>query len=170
MKLISGYTLIILSQILAIIVTGCSVNYHLQKAIKKGYRCEEYADTIRIKTIDSFLIVAKDTVFWERYITTKDTVIKIKKEYVPKARYIERFDLKRFNDSLEHIRRIYSDSLRYALKKNKTHLKTDLKQQKVSKGKTFTDSMKFIAVSLFFLFLIVLLFKISRYLGLDNVR
>jgi hypothetical protein len=68
------------------------------------------------------------------------------------------------------MRRIYSDSLRYALKTNKTQLKTDLKQQKVKQGKTFTDTMKFVAVSLFFLLLIILLFKISKYLGLDDLK
>jgi hypothetical protein len=97
-------------------------------------------------------------------------VIQIQKEYIPKTRLIQRFDLKRFNDSLNYMRRIYSDSLRYALKTNKTQLKTDLKQQKVKQDKTFTDSMKFVAVSLFLLFLIILMFKISRYLGLNNVQ
>jgi hypothetical protein len=159
-----------LSLILAIIVTGCSANYHLNKAIKKGYRVEGFADTIRIQTIDSFPKIVHDSIVWEKFITTKDTVIHIQKEYIPKTRLIQRFDLKRFNDSLDYMRRIYSDSLRYALKTNKTQLKTDLKQQKVKQDKTFTDTMKFVAVSLFFLFLIILLFKISRYLGLNNVQ
>lgn len=160
----------ILSLIFAIFATGCSVNYHLNKAIKKGYRAEGFADTIRIQTIDSFPVIIHDSIVWTKFVTTKDTVIQIQKEYIPKTRLIQRFDLKRFNDSLDHIRTIYADSLRYALKTNKTQLKTDLKQQKVSKGKTFTDTFKFIAVSLFFLFLIILLFKISRYLGLNNVQ
>lgn len=163
MTKISGYILIFL-------LASCSVNYHLNKAIKKGYRCEEIADTIKIKSVDSFPVIIKDSIVWTKFITTKDTIIQVKKQYVPKTRYIERFDLKRFNDSLKHIRRIYSDSLRYALKTNKTYLKTDLKQQKVKTNKTFTDSMKFVAVSLFFLFLIVLLFKISKYLGLNNIQ
>lgn len=170
MKKISGYTLIILSQIFAIIATSCSVNYHINKAKKKGYRVEVSADTIRIQTIDSFPVIIKDSIVWTKFITTKDTVIKIQTEYLPKTRYIERFDLKRFKDSLKHYRTMYSDSLRYALKTDKTTLKTNLKHQKVSKGKTFTDSMKFIAIISFFIFLIVLLFKISRYLGLNNVN
>ena len=152
------------------LVAGCSVNYHINKAKKKGYRVDQVSDTIRIQTIDSFPVIFHDSIIWTKFITTKDTVIQIKKEYIPKTRIIERFDLKRFKDSLKHIRTIYSDSLRYALKTNKTQLKTDLKQQKVSKGKTFTDSMKFIAVILFLLFLIILLFKISRYLGLNDIK
>ena len=161
--------ILILSLISTILATSCSVNYHLNKAIKKGYKPEIY-DTIRINTIDSFPVIFHDSIVWTKFITTKDTVIKIQKEYIPKTRIIQRLDLKRFNDSLKHIRTIYSDSLRYALKTNKTQLKTDLKHQKVSKGKTFTDSMKFIAVILFLLFLIILMFKISKYFGLDKVN
>ena len=161
--------ILILSLISTIIATSCSVNYYLNKAIKKGYKPEVY-DTIKIQSIDSFPVIIHDSIVWTKFITTKDTVIQIQKEYIPKTRIIERFDLKRFKDSLKHIRTIYSDSLRYALKTNKTQLKTDLKKQKVSKGKTFTDSMKFIAVILFLLFLIILMFKISRYLGLNNVQ
>ena len=155
--------------ILILLLASCSANWHLNKAIKKGYHLPVY-DTIKISKLDSFPVIIKDSIVWEKYITQKDTVIQIQKEYIPKTRIIERFDLKRFKDSLNHIRSIYSDSLRYALKSKKTTNKTDLKKQRVSKGKTFTDTFKFIAVSLFFLFLIILLFKISRYLGLDNVR
>lgn len=155
--------------ILILILCSCSANWHFNKAIKKGYKAPVY-DTIRINTVDSFPVIIKDSIVWEKFITSKDTVIQIKKEYIPKTRIVQRFDLKRFNDSLEHIRSVYSDSLRYALKSKKTTLKTDLKQQKVSNGKTFTDTMKFVAVSLFLLLMIVLVFKISRYLGLDNLR
>jgi len=152
------------------LIAGCSVNYHIKKAKKKGYRVDQVSDTIRIQSVDSFPVIIHDSIVWTKFVTTKDTVIQIQKEYIPKTRIIERFDLKRFKDSLKHIRTIYSDSLRYALKTNKTQLKTDLKQQKVSKGKTFADSMKFIAVILFLLFLIILMFKISKYFGLDKVN
>lgn len=169
MKRLSTYNLI-LSLILSIFATGCSANYHLNKAIKKGYRVEGFADTIRIQTIDSFPVIMHDSIVWEKFVTTKDTVIQIQKEYIPKTRLIQRFDLKRFNDSLNYMRRIYSDSLRYALKTNKTQLKTGLKHQKIKQDKTFTDTMKFVAVSLFLLFLIILMFKISRYLGLNDIK
>jgi len=169
MKKLSSYILMFLSLILSIIVTSCSANYHLRKAIKKGYKLPVY-DTIQITKLDSFPVIIRDSIVWEKFVTKKDTVIQIQTEYIPKTRFIQRFDLKRFNDSLEHIRRIYTDSLRYALKTNKKQLKTDLKQQNVKQDKTFTDSMKFLAVSLFFLFLIVLLFKISKYFGLNNVQ
>ena len=162
MKILSAYSLIF-------ILMSCSANWHLNKAIKKGYKVPVY-DTIQITKLDSFPVIIRDSIFWEKFITTKDTVIQIQKEYIPKTRIIQRFDLKRFNDSLEHIRSVYSDSLKYALKSKKTTLKTDLKQQKVTNGKTFTDTMKFVAISLFLLLLIILAFKISRYLGLDNIK
>ena len=162
MKILSAYSLIF-------ILMSCSANWHLNKAIKKGYKVPVY-DTIQITKLDSFPIIIRDSIFWEKFITTKDTVIQIQKEYIPKTRIIQRFDLKRFNDSLQHIRSVYSDSLKYALKSKKTTLKTDLKQQKVTNGKTFTDTMKFVAISLFLLLLIILAFKISRYLGIDNIK
>ena len=156
-----------MSLISTILATGCSVNYHLNKAIKKGYKPEIY-DTIRINTIDSFPVIIRDSIVWTKFISTKDTVIKIQKEYIPKTRIIERFDLKRFKDSLKHERTKYIDSLRYALKTNKTQLKTDLKHQKVSKGKTFADTIKFIAISLFLLLMILIFFKISKYFNIQE--
>jgi hypothetical protein len=156
-----------LSLISTILATSCSVNYHLNKAIKKGYKPEIY-DTIRINTIDSFPVIIRDSIVWTKFISTKDTVIKIQKEYIPKTRIIERFDLKRFKDSLKHERTKYIDSLRYALKTNQTQLKTGLKHQKVSKGKTFTDTMKFISISLFLLLMILIFFKISKYFNIQE--
>jgi hypothetical protein len=161
--------LLILSLISAIIATGCSMNYHLNKAIKKGYKPAVY-DTIRINTVDSFPVIVHDSIVWEKYVTQKDTLIQIRTEYVPKPRYIERFDLKRFNDSLKHIRTIYSDSLQNALRTRKNKQETDLKKHRVNKGKTFTDTMKFTAVSLFLLLLILIFFKLSKYLGLNELK
>jgi K+ transporter len=143
------------------------MSYHLNKAIKKGYKPAVY-DTIRINTIDSFPVIVHDSIVWEKYVSKKDTIIQIQTEYVPKPRYIERFDLKRFNDSLKHIRTIYADSLQNALRTHKNKLKTDLKQRKVEHDKTFTDSIKFLAVSLFLLLMILIFFKVSKYLNIQE--
>ncbi len=159
--------IIILSLISTILATGCTMSYHLNKAIKKGYKPAVY-DTIRINTIDSFPVIVHDSIVWEKYVTKKDTIIQIQTEYVPKPRYIERFDLKRFNDSLKHIRTIYADSLQNALRTHKNKLKTDLKQRKVEHDKTFTDSIKFLAVSLFLLLMILIFFKVSKYLNIQE--
>ena len=91
---------------------SCSLNHHLNKAIKKGYKCEEVSDTIRITSIDSFPIIKNDTIFWEKVLVKKDTIILNKTSYVPKTRLQYRFDNRRFNDSLKAVKKMYSDSLK----------------------------------------------------------
>ena len=77
-----------------ILLSSCSAQYHLNKAIKKGYKCEETGDTIRIMSLDSIPIIINDTIVWEKFITTKDTIIKYRTTYVPKTRYQERLAYK----------------------------------------------------------------------------
>ena len=72
--------------ITSIILCSCSAQYHLNKAIKKGYKCEETGDTIRITTLDSIPVIIHDSIVWEKFITTKDTIIKYNTVYVPKTR------------------------------------------------------------------------------------
>ena len=69
-----------------ILLSSCSAQYHLNKAIKKGYTCEETGDTIRITTLDSIPVIIHDSIVWEKFITTKDTIIKYKSVYVPKTK------------------------------------------------------------------------------------
>jgi len=77
-----------------LLLSSCSAQYHLNKAIKKGYTCEETGDTIRIMSLDSIPIIINDTIVWEKFITTKDTIIKYNTVYVPKTRYQERLAYK----------------------------------------------------------------------------
>jgi len=72
--------------IISISLYSCSAQYHLNKAIKKGYKCEETSDTIRIMSVDSVPIIINDTIVWEKFITTKDTIVQFKTQYVPKTR------------------------------------------------------------------------------------
>lgn len=72
--------------IISILLYSCSAEYHLNKAIKKGFKCDETSDTIRIKTLDSIPVIVNDTIVWEKILNTKDTVIKYKTVYVPKTR------------------------------------------------------------------------------------
>ena len=72
--------------LISIFLYSCSAQYHLNKAIKKGYKCEETGDTIRITTLDSIPVIVNDTIVWEKFISTKDTVIKYNTVYVPKTR------------------------------------------------------------------------------------
>jgi hypothetical protein len=80
--------------VIIVLLSSCSAQYHLNKAIKKGYTCEETGDTIRITTLDSIPIIINDTIVWEKFITTKDTIIKYNTVYVPKTRYQERLAYK----------------------------------------------------------------------------
>ena len=72
--------------IISILLYSCSAQFHLNKAIKKGYKCEETGDTIRITTLDSIPVIVNDTIVWEKFISTKDTIIKYNTVYVPKTR------------------------------------------------------------------------------------
>ena len=141
-----------------LILTSCSVNYHLNKAIKKGYRCDTVSDTIRITKVDSFLVWKHDTTYWVKVVTSKDTIIYYKTSYIPKTRYEVRFDYKRFNDSLHTIRLMYKDSLRNALKT----AKNDVKRERVVQRKSPLNQIKnYLLISLFIL-LIILMFILLR--------
>lgn len=88
-----------MKQITLIFVTlhllfSCSLNHHLKKAIKKGYKCEEVSDTIRITSVDSFPVIVHDSIVWEKIIVQKDTIIRNKTSYVPKTRYETRIEYK----------------------------------------------------------------------------
>jgi len=147
--------------ILILCLTSCSVNYHLNKAIKKGYRCDTVSDTIRITKVDSFLIWKHDTMYWEKIITSKDTIIHYKTSYIPKTRYEIRFDYKRFNDSLRTIQLMYKDSLRNALKS----AKNDLKRERVVQRKSPLNQVKnYLLISSFILFLILMFILLRKVL------
>lgn len=141
-----------------VLVCSCSVNYHLNKAIKKGYRCDTITDTIRVVKVDSFLVKTTDTTYWEKIITSKDTIIRYKVSYIPKTRYEMRFDYKRFNDSLRTIRLMYKDSLRNALKT----AKNDVKRERIAQRKSPLNQVKnYLLISSFILF-IILMFILLR--------
>ena len=84
----------VLLLLLLFVLYGCSAQYHLNKAIKKGYTCEQTGDTIRITTLDSIPVIVNDTIVWEKFITTKDTIIKYNTVYVPKTRQEKRIEYK----------------------------------------------------------------------------
>jgi K+ transporter len=113
----STYILIILSLILAIIVTGCSANYHLRKAIKKGYRCEEIADTFVINTIDSIPYVLRDSIAWEKVIVQKDTIVRYKASKVPKTRYETKIEYRLKRDTIKLLQKV--EVVKYKTEKQK---------------------------------------------------
>ena len=147
--------------ILILCLTSCSVNYHLNKAIKKGYRCDTVTDTIRVVKVDSFLVKTTDTVYWEKFYSSHDTIIKLKVSYIPKTRYEIRFDYKRFNDSLRTIRLMYKDSLRNALKT----AKNDVKRERIVQRKSPLNQVKnYLLISSFILFLILMFILLRKVL------
>ena len=71
---------------ISIFLYSCSAQYHLNKAIKKGYVCEDIADTLTITKLDSVLVTKFDTTYYETFLKTFDTIVQWKTQYVPKTR------------------------------------------------------------------------------------
>ena len=88
--------------IYAILITfalvSCSserkAQYHVKKALKHGAKFIQDTDTIRITTLDSFPVIRFDSIVWEKFITTKDTVINFRNVYVPRTRFQQRIEYK----------------------------------------------------------------------------
>ena len=97
---------LILSLFVTIFATSCSVNYHLRRAIKKGYRCDEIADTIKITSIDSIQYVLNDSIYFERVLIQKDTIVRYKRSFVPKTRFQTRIEYKLKRDTLKMIEKV----------------------------------------------------------------
>jgi len=72
--------------ITSIFLYSCSAQYHLNKAIKKGYVCKDIADTLTITKLDSVLVTKFDTTYYETFLKTFDTIIEWKTQYIPKTR------------------------------------------------------------------------------------
>lgn len=89
---------IIYAILVACAIVSCSserkAQYHVKKAIKHGAKLIQDTDTIRITTIDSFPVIRHDSIVWEKFITTKDTVINFRNVYVPKTRWQTRIEYK----------------------------------------------------------------------------
>ena len=143
---------------LILLLASCSVQNLIRRAEKKGYRCDTITDTIRVVKVDSFLVKTTDTMYWEKIITSKDTIIHYKTSYVPKTRYEIRFEYKRFNDSLKVIRLMYKDSLQSALKT----AKNDLKRERIAQRKSPLNQFKHIFIISGFILTLIFLFILLR--------
>ena len=142
--------------IIAHLVIGCSATRLHDKAIQKGY-----VHTIEIDTIKVPYLVVKNIKGEDSLIYRDSIVPKIVTEYIPKWRI--RFDNKRFKDSLAHIREMYDDSLRNALKTQKIELQKQKVESKKETKKTKHENKK--GANLFLLGLVtgVILTLIIRY-------
>lgn len=143
------------------LVVGCTATRLHDRSIQKGYVHTVKVDTIKVASIDTFWIEGKAY----PVINYRDSLVyQVNTEYVPKWRY--RFDSRRFEDSLAHIRAMYKDSLRNALKTQKIIAKHEDKKDKQKTKRTqsenkngFADSMKWVAVLVFLLIIAFLLFR-----------
>lgn len=85
---------IIYAILITFAIVSCSserkAQYHVRKALKHGAKLTQDSDTIRITTIDSFPVIKHDSIVWEKFITTKDTIVNFKNVYVPTTRFQER--------------------------------------------------------------------------------
>ena len=72
--------------LISLFLYSCSAQFHLNKAIKKGYVCKDTADTLTITKLDSVLVTKFDTTYYETFLRTFDTIVQWKTEYVPKTR------------------------------------------------------------------------------------
>jgi len=94
--------------------TERKAQYHYKKALKHGLKLVQDSDTIRIASVDSFKVVLSDTVYWEKYITLKDTIINFQNVYVPKTKWqtrIEyRYKTKLIKQDVLKYKYIYKDS------------------------------------------------------------
>jgi hypothetical protein len=110
-----------------LVLCSCNAKWHEKKFYQKGgkFECEPKI----ISRIDTLITKEGDTVF----NTVYKTIYEPKVEYKTKWQY--RFDNKRFKDSLDHLKRTYSDSLKYAFKSKKSE---DKKVANISKHENKT--------------------------------
>lgn len=66
--------------------------YHYKKALKHGLKLITDSDTIRVVSIDSVAVIKNDTIYWEKIITSKDTIIYFKNVYIPKTKWQTRIE------------------------------------------------------------------------------
>ena len=94
------------SLFLILTLYSCSAKYHYNKAIKKGLEVLKTSDTIRISTIDSIPIIKHDTIVYQKFFSSKDTVVMYKNVYVPQTRLETRIEYKLKRDTLKMITRV----------------------------------------------------------------
>ena len=109
----------IYSLIFVLTLFSCSAKYHYQKAVKKGLEVVKTSDTIRIATIDSIPVIKHDTIVYEHFYSSKDTIIEYKNVYVPQTRLETRIEYKLKRDTLKMITRVEVQKAKAEAKANK---------------------------------------------------
>jgi len=98
---------------------SCSAKYHYNKALKRGLQVTQASDTIRISTIDSIPVIKHDTIVYEHFYSSKDTIIEYKTVYVPQTRLETRIEYKLKRDTLRMITRVEVQRAKAEAKTNK---------------------------------------------------
>ena len=111
--------------ITSILLYSCSSQFHLNKAIKKGYVCEDIADTLTITKLDSILITKFDTTYYETFLKTFDTIVQWKTEYIPKTRLDKKIEYRIKIKTIYKDRIVEKAKARAEGKKSKNELKKD---------------------------------------------
>ena len=109
----------IYSLIFVLTLFSCSAKYHYNKAIKRGLQVTQTSDTIRISTIDSIPVIKHDTIVYEHFYSSKDTIIEYKTVYVPQTRLETRIEYKLKRDTLRMITRVEVQKAKAEAKANK---------------------------------------------------
>ena len=109
----------IYSLVLVLTLFSCSAKYHYNKAIKRGLEVVKTSDTIRIATIDSIPVIKHDTIVYEHFYSSKDTIIEYKNVYVPQTRLETRIEYKLKRDTLRMITRVEVQKAKAQAKENK---------------------------------------------------
>lgn len=114
--------------VLLALLSSCNARWHEIKFYQKGgkFECEPRI----ISRIDTLITENGDTVF----NTVYKTVYEPKIEYRDKWKV--RFDNRRFKDSLNAVKGMYKDSLKYAFKSQKS---ADKKEIKINRHKERTN-------------------------------
>ena len=98
---------------------SCSAKYHYRKAVKKGLEVIKTSDTIRISTIDSVPVIKHDTIVYQKFFSSKDSVVMYKNVYVPQTRLETRIEYKLKRDTLKMITRVEVQKAKADAKINK---------------------------------------------------
>ena len=98
---------------------SCSAKYHYRKALKKGLEVVKTSDTIKITTIDSVPVIKHDTIVYEHFYTSKDTIVFYKNVEIPKTRLETRIEYKLKRDTIKMITRVEIHKAKADAKANK---------------------------------------------------
>jgi len=150
-----GFILACLLTALFLLFYSCSASYHINKAIKKGAKIETRIDTVRIYFKDSII---KDG-FKEYFYNYRDTIVQNNTVYVPKTRYQTKTEYKIIKEQIQQDAK--TDRV-----KLKQDAKTERKEIQAEKKTSWSSVMKFLAVILGLVALIIILLKTNKKIGL----